>query len=87
MENAGVKSTIMLGVLAKNNFLPVQKLNYLGYLSMILVATKNGLTKNFFPPPLWCCCWIRVPGSGMDKNQDPGKTSRIRNTICSWIRI
>jgi hypothetical protein len=36
------------------------------------VATKKGLTKNFFLTPLFCCCfWIRDPGSGMGKNQDP----------------
>jgi hypothetical protein len=63
MENAGVKSTIMLGVLAKNNFLPVQKLNYLGYLSMILVATKNGLTKKFFSPS--SLVLLLDPGSGI----------------------
>ncbi len=36
------------------------------------MATKKGIT-NFFFTPLFCCCfWIRDPGSGMGKNQDPG---------------
>ncbi len=44
------------------------------------VATKKCLTKYFFNP-LFCSCFcIRDPRSRMDKNQDPGWTSRIRNT-------
>jgi hypothetical protein len=35
---------------------------------------KNVKKKNFYPPPLF------VVGSGMEKYQDPGKASRIRNT-------
>ncbi len=34
--------------------------------------------QNFFPPPHLVL--TLDPRSGMDKNQDPGKTSRIRNT-------
>jgi hypothetical protein len=33
------------------------------------------MTTNFFLTPLFCCCfWIRDPGSGIGKNQDPGST-------------
>jgi copper chaperone CopZ len=39
---------------------------------LIFVATKNGRTKKFFPLLFLCYCWIRDPGSGMDKNRDPG---------------
>ncbi len=35
---------------------------------------------NFFFLPFSYCFWIRDPGSWMGKNQDPGLTSRIRNT-------
>jgi hypothetical protein len=42
---------------------------------MIFVATRNGRTKKFSPSSFGA-----VVGSGMDKNQDPGYTSRIRNT-------
>jgi hypothetical protein len=44
--------------------------------------------KNFFSTPLSSTCfWIRDPGSGMGKNQDPGSgiTSRIRNTACKMF--
>ncbi len=37
---------------------------------MIFVATKHGRTKKIFPPPLLVL--LLDPGSGMDKNQDPG---------------
>jgi hypothetical protein len=37
---------------------------------MIFVATKKGRTKNFITPPLLVL--LLDPGSGMDKNQDPG---------------
>jgi hypothetical protein len=37
---------------------------------MIFVATKK-MVGDFFPL-FWCFCWIRDPGSGMDKNQDLG---------------
>jgi hypothetical protein len=44
---------------------------------MIFVAAKHGRTKKIFPPPLLVLLLdpgskIRDPGSGMDKNQDPG---------------
>jgi hypothetical protein len=43
---------------------------------MIFVATKHGTgrTKKIFPPPLLEL--LLDPGSGMDKNQDPGCLSR-----------
>jgi hypothetical protein len=37
---------------------------------MTFVATKNGRTKNHFTPPFLVL--LLDPGSGMDKNQDPG---------------
>ncbi len=39
----------------------------------------------YFPPPLCCCFWIRDPG--WKKNQDPGITSRIRNTANKHLPI
>ncbi len=51
---------------------------YLLILNFIFAAIKKGGT-TFFPLFFWCCYWmpdpgseIRDPGSGMDKNQDPG---------------
>ena len=51
---------------------------------MKFVATKKGLTTNFFTPLFCCCFWIRDPksglrdpGSGMGKNQDPGSGINI----------
>ncbi len=40
---------------------------------------KKGRTTNFFAP-LFCCFF----GSGMNKNQDSGSTSRIRNTVKNY---
>ena len=51
------------------------------------VATKKGMTTNFFSPLSFFAVfgsWIRDPGSGMGKNQDP-ETSRIRNT--GYIKV
>ncbi len=31
------------------------------------IATKKCRATNSFPPPLFCCCWIRDPGSGMEE--------------------
>jgi hypothetical protein len=45
-------------------------LNYVKF-----VATKKGMTTNFFSPPTFAAVFgseIRDPGSGMGKNQDPG---------------
>jgi hypothetical protein len=47
------------------------------------VATNNGFTKKKFSHLSFVAVFgsgIRDPGSGMGKNQDPGLTSRIRNT-------
>ncbi len=44
------------------------------------VATKNGLTKEFFSPLSFVAVFgsgIRDPGSGMGKNQDPGSGINI----------
>jgi hypothetical protein len=44
------------------------------------VATKKGLTKNFFSPLSFVAVFrsgIRNPGSGMGKNQDPGSGINI----------
>jgi hypothetical protein len=45
------------------------------------VATKNGMTTNFSHPSLLLLFldpgWIRDPGSGMGKNQDPGSGINI----------
>jgi hypothetical protein len=44
------------------------------------VATKKGLTKIFFSPLSFVVVFgsgIRDPGSGMDKNQDPGSGINI----------
>ncbi len=50
---------------------------------MKFVATKKGMTKIFFTPLSCCCFWIRDPGSGMGKNQDPGSGINIRDPHCS----
>jgi hypothetical protein len=39
---------------------------------VIFVATKKRQDNNIFSPLFCCCFWIRDPGSGMDKTQDPG---------------
>ncbi len=39
------------------------------------MSTKNGRTKIFFPTPLLVL--LLDPGSGMDKNQDPGSGINI----------
>jgi hypothetical protein len=70
MTNFWLKSTIILV------FLYLLK-NKIIYNFMIFVATKKGRTKIFFPVLFWCCCWIRDPGSEMDKNQDPGSGIKI----------
>ncbi len=51
---------------------------------MKFVATKKGLTTNFFTPLFCCCFWIRDPksgirdpGSGMGKNKDLGSGINI----------
>jgi hypothetical protein len=41
------------------------------------VATKKDMATNLFSP----FSFVAVFGSGMGKNQDPGLTSRIRNTV------
>jgi hypothetical protein len=43
------------------------------------LATKKGKTPMFFP--FLFLLLLLDPGSGMRKNQDPGETSRIRNTV------
>ncbi len=75
MTNFWVKSTIILSVyLFKNKII---------YNLFIFVATKD-VGKKKFPPLLVLLLdpgsGSRDPGYGMDKNQDPGQTSRIRNT-------
>ncbi len=42
---------------------------------MLFVATTRVGQQIF----CFCCFWIRDPRSGMNKNQDPGYTSRVRN--------
>jgi hypothetical protein len=41
------------------------------------VATKKGLTTNFFSPLSFVVVLFLDPGSGMDKNQDPGSGINI----------
>jgi hypothetical protein len=64
--------TIILSVLVKKNFFTCPK-NKIIYNFMIFVATKKGRTK-FLSPSSFVAVGsgIRNPGSGMDKNQDPG---------------
>ncbi len=45
---------------------------------MGICGYKKGTT-NFFSPLSCCCFWIRDPGSGMGKNQDPGSAT-LSNT-------
>ncbi len=52
--------------------------NKIIYNFMIFVATKMVGQTKYFPPSSFGA--VLDPGSGMDKNQDPGKMSRIRNT-------
>jgi hypothetical protein len=52
------------------------------------VATKKGLTTNFFSPLSFVAVFgsgIRDPGSGMGKNQDPGSGINIRNTGKNFV--
>jgi hypothetical protein len=73
MTNIWVKSTIILSVLAKKKFLYLFKNKNLYFYDICgLVA-----------PPLLVL--LLDPGSEMDKNQDPGYTSRIRNTVHKMI--
>ncbi len=55
---------------------------------MKFVATKKGLTTNFFSPLSFVAVFgsgIRDPGSGMGKNQDPGSGINIRNTGKNFV--
>ena len=50
---------------------------------MKFVATKKGMTTNFFSPLSFVAVFgsgIRDPGSGMGKNQDPGSGIRDKHT-------
>jgi hypothetical protein len=44
---------------------------------MIFVATKNCRKIKIFPLLFWWCCLTGNPGSGMDKNLDPGSGINI----------
>jgi hypothetical protein len=66
MTNFWVKSTLIVSVLASKNLI---------IYNLIFVATKNGRTKTNFSSSSFggvVGSGIRDPGSGMDKNQDPG---------------
>jgi hypothetical protein len=71
MKIFGLKSSIILCKLAQI-FCAGSKiiLNF-----VILAATKKGKTTNFFHPSLLFL--FLDPGSGMDKNQDPGSGINI----------
>jgi hypothetical protein len=69
MTKFWVKSTIILSVLAPT----------------IFVATKNGRTKNNFPPLLLLL--LLDPGSGIDKNQDPGSVCVSADGNMDWDGI
>jgi hypothetical protein len=69
MTYSWVKSTVILRVFicfGKKISLPLQ--NKIIYNFMILLATKNGRTKENFSPSSFSA----VVGSGTDRNQDPG---------------
>ncbi len=54
-------------------YFPSRQKNRIIYTFFILWLRKND--NQFFPPPLFCCFWIRA-----EKKSGPGITVRIRNT-------
>ncbi len=68
------KSSIILWKLFQFFFLQHFK-NKIIFYFVKFIATKQGMTTNFFHPSLFYAVFgseIRDPGSGMGKNQDPG---------------
>jgi hypothetical protein len=63
------------------NFFLQQFKNKIVFLNSVkFVATKKGMTTNFCSPLSFVAVFgsgIRDPGSGMDKNQDPGSGINI----------
>jgi hypothetical protein len=76
MTTFWVESSIILCELPKN-FPHQLKINII-YNFVIFVATRIGRTTNFFHPSLLLL--FLDPGSGMDKNQDPGSGINIPDT-------
>jgi hypothetical protein len=67
MTNTWAKSNIIISVLAIKVLFACSKINYLQFYD--IYVTKNGRTKQFFPPPLgalldpgWIKISIRDPG-------------------------
>jgi hypothetical protein len=79
-DNILGRSSTILCILARH-FLHQFKINII-FNFVIFAATKKGTTTNFFSPHIFVAVFvsrirdprsgIRDPGSGMDKNRDPG---------------